>query len=274
MLEADKIQAICNYMDAHYDQRLSLDDLGQAFHMDAVHLQKRFKAALGISPRQYRDAYRLERFKAALKADLSVTAAMYEAGFHSSSRLYARTDDQLGMNPLAYQQGGLGNRLYYALAACPLGYVLVAQTVKGVAAVKLGDDPLALGQALLDEFESAEILPDEDFVQDALVKVLAYLKGWTPHLDLTTDLRGTAFQKRVWDILIQIPYGETRSYREVANLIGKPQASRAVGSACGKNPVALIIPCHRVLRGDGSLGGYAYGLARKQYLLEMEKRLT
>jgi AraC family transcriptional regulator, regulatory protein of adaptative response / methylated-DNA-[protein]-cysteine methyltransferase len=210
------------------------------------------------------------RLKKQLKQGETVTQALYRAGYSSISSLYERASEQLGMTPTTYQHGGNTMQISYAIVSCSLGYLLVASTQKGICAVKLGDRADSLERDLQTEFPGAVLLHDKDARQNWIEKILNFLSGNEPHLDLPLDIRGTAFQQQVWQALQKIPYGETRTYQEIARAIGKPKAVRAVGSACGANPVALIVPCHRVIKSDGSLGGYAWGCDRKVKLLEQE----
>lgn len=234
-------------------------------------LLRAFKRVLGITPQQYRDARRVARFKHELKRRPHVGPAVYEAGYGSSSRVYERANAQLGMTPATYARGGAGTEIAFAVVPCTLGKLLVAATPVGVCRVSLGDDATALETDLAAEFPAAHIRKDRSILEDAVTAILGYLDGSEPHLALPLDIRATAFQRRVWQELQKIPYGETRSYAEVAKRIGRPTASRAVARACATNPAALVIPCHRVVREDGDLGGYRWGLERKRALLERER---
>jgi AraC family transcriptional regulator, regulatory protein of adaptative response / methylated-DNA-[protein]-cysteine methyltransferase len=229
------------------------------------------KRVTGISPRQYADACRLGRLKARLKDRSTVTRALYEAGYGSSSRLYERAASQLGMTPATYCRGAPAVAIRYALADCPLGRLLLAATDTGVCAVYLGDDDAALTAELRREYPAAEVAPDDGTLRPWLADLLDHLRGQQPRLELPLDVRATAFQWRVWQELRAIPYGTTRTYQEVARRIGHPTAARAVARACATNPVSVVIPCHRVVRGDGALGGYRWGLKRKRALLDREK---
>ncbi|MGE5571109.1 MAG: bifunctional DNA-binding transcriptional regulator/O6-methylguanine-DNA methyltransferase Ada [Rhodospirillales bacterium] len=233
-------------------------------------LTKAFLRQLGVTPRQYADALRLESFKAQVRKGGEVTEALYEAGYGSSSRLYERAGAQLGMTPGTYRKGGRGMRIAFAIADCPLGRLLVAATQRGVCAVALADSDEELEAALAGEFPEAELRRDDEQVGSWTRAVVEHLEGARPALDLPLDIRATAFQRRVWEELRRIPRGETRTYQEVARAIGRPTAARAVARACATNPVALAIPCHRVVRGDGGEGGYRWGVARKRALLKSE----
>jgi len=229
-----------------------------------------FKEATGVTPRQYASAWRLDRFKAMIKDGQDISTALYEAGFSSSSRLYENSAEQLGMTPGIYRKGGMGMNIYHTVVACPMGRLLVAATDQGVCSVKLGNSDPALEEHLMAEFPSADHQQDGGNLAIWTAEILSYLDGENTGLNLPLDIRATAFQQQVWQMLRTIPYGETRTYQQVAQALGNERSSRAVGSACGANPVALIVPCHRVLRKDGGLGGYAWGLERKQSLLAME----
>lgn len=198
--------------------------------------------------------------------------ALYEAGYGSSSRLYERASTQLGMTPGTYQRGGPATYIRYTTASCPLGRILLASTERGICAVCLGEDDDSLTRSLAKEFPAAEAQRADSELKPWLDQILAHLNGRQPHLDLPLDVRATAFQWRVWQELRAIPYGSTRSYQEVATALGQPTAARAVARACATNPVAIIVPCHRVVRGDGGLGGYFWGLERKRILLDQERQ--
>ncbi|HMO59798.1 MAG TPA: bifunctional DNA-binding transcriptional regulator/O6-methylguanine-DNA methyltransferase Ada [Roseiflexaceae bacterium] len=265
------VQRICSYIDLHLDAPLRLDELGALVGVSPFHLQRLFRQVAGISPRQYVEAQRMARLKQHLRAGDDVTGAIYDAGFASSSRVYERAATQLGMRPGEYRAGGVGITIGYTTAACVLGQLLLAGTERGICAVRLGDDAEALAQALPAEFPAATIVRDDQRLLVWVEAVLRYLDGREPHLDLPLDVRATAFQWIVWEALRAIPYGETRSYGEVATAIGRPAAARAVAQACAANPVALVVPCHRVVRSDGDIGGYRWGKARKRSLLQQER---
>jgi AraC family transcriptional regulator of adaptative response/methylated-DNA-[protein]-cysteine methyltransferase len=235
-------------------------------------MARTYKRVTGVSPRAYADACRLGQLKARLKQRRTVTMALYEAGYGSSSRLYERASAQLGMTPATYQRGGRGMRLRYTVADCPLGRLLLAATERGVSAVYLGDQDGPLEAALFREYPAAEVARDDTGLGGWLGELLQHLEGRRPHLDLPLDVQATAFQRRVWQELQAIPYGTTRTYCEVARRLGQPTATRAVAHACATNPVSVVVPCHRVVREDGSLGGYRWGLERKKKLLEREAR--
>jgi AraC family transcriptional regulator of adaptative response/methylated-DNA-[protein]-cysteine methyltransferase len=226
---------------------------------------------MGISPRQYLAARRFGNFKALVRKGNSVTSALYESGFNSSSRLYEHAAEELGMTPATYSRGGRGVNINYTIVASPMGRLLVAVTERGVCAVRMGDSDAELEQDLREEFPHADIKRNDSVLREPVEKILNHLDNNDTRLDLPLDIRSTVFQRQVWEKLRAIPYGETVSYGAVAKALGKPGAVRAVGRACATNPVALVIPCHRVVREDKSLGGYRWGLERKKKLLEHER---
>ena len=264
------VRNVCRLIDARPDQPASLAALAARAGVTPHHLLRAFRRVLGISPRQYRDARRLDRFRTELRARRGVSPALYEAGYGSTSRVYERAHAQLGMTPGAYRRGAPGARITYAVVPCPLGRLLVATTPRGICRVGLGGDAHQLEAGLRAEFPGAELRRDRGALAASVGAILRYLEGRAEALDLPLDVRATAFQRRVWEALRRIPYGATRSYREVAAAIGKPAATRAVARACATNPAALVIPCHRVVRADGGVGGYRWGIARKKALLERE----
>lgn len=268
-----KVLAVCRYIEAQVDRIPTLSELCSQVGMSPSYLQKVFKQIIGVSPFQYGDALRSQRLKQHLQSGEEIADAVYETGYGSSSQLYEKAPKQLGMTPKIYQQAGKTIRIVYAIAPCSLGYLLVATTDKGICAVKLGDEADKLEQILNQEFHQAHIMRDDDIHKEWIQAILGLIAGDTTHLDLPLDVRGTAFQKQVWQALQKIPYSQTRTYTDIARDIAKPQAVRAVGNACGANPIALIVPCHRVLRSDGSLGGYHWGIERKQKLLLQESQL-
>jgi AraC family transcriptional regulator of adaptative response/methylated-DNA-[protein]-cysteine methyltransferase len=265
------VRGTCRFIEANLESPLTLADLGAAAGLSPCHLQRIFKRITGITPRQYVDACRLGRLKARLKERRTVTMALYEAGYGSSSRLYERASSQLGMTPAAYRRGGRAAQIRYTLLVCPLGRLLLAATPRGICAVYLGDADAGLEARLRREYPEAEVRRDDAGLNPWSDELLRHLDGRQPHLDLPLDVQATAFQWRVWQALRAIPYGSTRSYCEIARAIGQPAAARAVARACATNPVAILIPCHRVVREDGGLGGYYWGLERKQALLDQEK---
>ncbi|MFN2563595.1 MAG: bifunctional DNA-binding transcriptional regulator/O6-methylguanine-DNA methyltransferase Ada [Gemmatimonadaceae bacterium] len=265
------VRRAATYIDAHADERITLAALARETGVSAFHLQRVFRRELGVTPREYQQARRLERLRAQLRRGQTVSRATYDAGFGSPSRVYEQAAAKLGMTPAAYRRGGDGVRIRFAIVASPLGQLLVAATPDGICTVNLGDSDAQLERRLRAEFPRAVVERDEDGSLAALTaRVLAHLRGEGPAHDLPLDVKGTAFQQQVWRALLAIPYGETRSYAAVAAAIGQPTATRAVARACATNPVAVVIPCHRVVRSDGGLGGYAGGIERKERLLEIE----
>jgi len=266
------VQRACRLLDdADEGEALKLAELAQRIGVSAFHLQRTFKRVMGISPKQYVTARRFGNFKQLVREGESVTNALYDSGFNSSSRVYEHAVEELGMTPATYGRGGRGVKIDYTIAASPLGRLLVAVTERGVCAVRMGDTDAELEKDLREEFPAAAIERDDARLQETVKKVLQHLTNNEPHLDLPLDIRATAFQRQVWEKLRAIPYGETVSYGELAKALGKPAAVRAVGRACATNPVALVIPCHRVVREDKTLGGYRWGLQRKQKLLDLER---
>ncbi len=250
----------------------TLRELAAEFTMSSHRLLRVFRRETGVTPREYADAHRLRRVKAGLKSGGGVAGALYGAGYGSSSRLYERAAEHLGMTPASYARGGRGASIGYTLAACSLGRLLVAATGQGVCMVSLGDDDGELVRALEAEFPLARIARDGTVLEQWVEALLAALEGGTPHPGLPLDVRGTAFQWQVWRELMAIPAGETRTYGDIARRLGRPGAARAVGRACATNPVSIAIPCHRAVGGDGALHGYRWGLARKETLLQRERR--
>lgn len=268
---APAIATACRLIAEQIDQPPSLEQLGAQIGLSPDHLQRSFKRLLGISPREYADTLRVGAFKTRLRQGDSVSEAIYAAGYGSSSRLYERSDAQLGMAPTIYRSGGKGMQIGYTIVESPLGRLLVAATERGVCAVSLGDDDEMLEYELRAEYTQAEITRD-DTIGDTVEAIRAYLEGKQPSIDLPLDVQATAFQRQVWQALQAIPYGETRTYLQIAETLGNRKAVRAVGRACATNPVSLIVPCHRAVGSDGKLHGFRWGLDRKQALLDMERR--
>ncbi len=269
--ESDGIKAICRFIEQHLDEPLTLGRLAGEFHQSPFRLQRRFKAVLGITPREYADSCRLKTLKQRLQSGDSVTRAMYDAGYGSSSRLYERTASQLGMTPDKYRRGAIAATIRYTCADSPLGRMLIAATEKGICAIQFARTDGELIEGLKREFPFAQRKTDGGGLQSWVNALLRHLRGKELNSTLPLDIRATAFQRRVWTYLQSIPFGETKSYSEVAKAIGNPRACRAVARACATNPVAVAIPCHRVVREDGSMGGYRWGLERKKALLQMER---
>ncbi|GBD16380.1 Bifunctional transcriptional activator/DNA repair enzyme Ada [bacterium HR26] len=266
------VERVCRALEEWEGELPSLKELAQQFAVSPFHLHRTFKRITGVTPRQYADARRQERFRHELRNGGSVSGALYDAGYGASSSLYEGVDMTLGMTPGTYRRGGRGATILYTLVPCPLGYLLVAATERGICAVRLGDTESELEDGLRREFPAARLERDEATLGRWVRELLDYLEGNQPHLDLPLDVRATAFQRRVWEALRAIPRGSTRSYREIAEAIGQPTAARAVARACAANPVALVVPCHRVVREDGGLGGYRWGIERKRALLDLERR--
>jgi AraC family transcriptional regulator, regulatory protein of adaptative response / methylated-DNA-[protein]-cysteine methyltransferase len=249
---------------------VTLAALSAPVGLSSHQLERAFRSVMGITPRQYADAQRMHRLKTRLKKGDDVTTALYDAGFGSSSRLYERAPSHLGMTPATYRRGGVGMRIRYTIADSPLGRLLVGATDRGISALYLGESDARLEAAIRKEYPRAEIRRDRNGMEGWIESILAHLRGREPHLDLPTDVQATAFQRRVWEELRRIPYGTTRTYTQVARAIGRPKAIRAVARACATNPVSVVVPCHRVVREDGNLAGYRWGLERKRALLEHE----
>lgn len=248
----------------------TLEELGSALGVSPGHLQRRFKAALGVSPRAFADGLRRAALRDGLRAGDGVAAAMYDAGYGSTSRIYEAGGARLGMTPATYARGGRGAEIRFAIADSPLDRLLVAATERGVCAVYLGDDDDYLEDELRLEYPEADIERDDGRLTDHVQTVLAMIRDPSPAHALPLDVRATAFQAQVWEALRAIPAGETRTYRDLAESIGTPRGARAVGRACATNPVSVAVPCHRAVRGDGGLGGYRWGLDRKRALLDLE----
>jgi AraC family transcriptional regulator, regulatory protein of adaptative response / methylated-DNA-[protein]-cysteine methyltransferase len=269
-LQLEMVQRACHHIETHLEGPLTLEALGKEVSVSPYHLQRIFKRIMGITPRQYAQAYRLGQLKQQLKEGETVTTALYNTGYGSSSRLYEQAPAQLGMTPAAYRRGGKSTHIGYTIVDCPLGRLLIAATEKGICAICLGDSDADLEVALFSEYPAAEIQRDGVELGQWVSTLLNHLNGQQPQLDLPIDVQATAFQWRVWQALRTIPYGSTRSYSQVAQSLGDPKATRAVARACASNPVAIVVPCHRVVREDGKLGGYRWGLERKQRLLAQE----
>jgi AraC family transcriptional regulator of adaptative response/methylated-DNA-[protein]-cysteine methyltransferase len=252
------------------DEMPSLDALADAVGLSRYHFHRVFKAVTGVTPKAYADARRGERVRQELARSETVTQAIYGAGFNSNGRFYAASDNLLGMTPTEYRAGGNGNVIRFAVGECSLGSILVAATDKGVCAIEFGDDPDALVHALQDRFPKAQIVGGDHTFEQLVAKVVGFIEAPAQGLDLPLDIRGTAFQKRVWNAIRDIPAGATASYAELARRIGRPSASRAVAQACASNTLAVAIPCHRVVRRDGGLSGYRWGVERKEALLTRE----
>ena len=262
----------CELIDANPDELLTVAALARRIGVTDHALRRSFKIILGVTPRQYADERRLQRFRSEVRNGHEVTSAMYDSGYSSPSRLYESADSHLGMTPGQYRKGGAGIAITYAIVDSPLGRLLVAGTDKGVCRISLADDDDALKGTLSEEFPRSNLTRDDGKLAQWVDIVASVVCGEMPDAgtDLPLDVRGTAFQRRVWEALRRIPRGETRTYSQIAEDIGQPSATRAVANACAKNPTPVIIPCHRVIRSDGNLGGYALGTQRKESLLRQE----
>lgn len=269
--QASTVKAICRYIEQHLDEPLTLARLGAEFHQSPFHLQRSFKAVVGITPKAYADSCRMNQLKSHLRAGHSVTRSLYDAGYSSSSRLYEKTASQLGMTPDKYRRGAIAAQIRYTFTDSLLGRMLIAATNKGICAVQFAASDAELEEGLKREFPFAIRRRDDDSMRDWKDHLLAQMRGQQVNSSLPLDIQATAFQRKVWSYLQSIPFGETRSYAAVAKAIGRPSASRAVARACATNPVAVAIPCHRVVRQGGDSGGYRWGLDRKKALLEMER---
>lgn len=266
---AGHVLEMCQYIDAHITERLTLGYLALVFNLPVRQLAKMFRQVAGLTPQQYQAAARLNQFKGAVRSGAQITTAMHAAGFSSSSRLYSAS---FGLTPRSYASGAAGQRIWQRVARCYLGYVLVAATERGVCAVELGASRSALLRRLRAEFPQAHLLPGDARLRQWVAAILRDLTGRGPVAALPLDVRASVFQAQVWRALQTIPSGETRTYQQVAAGIGRPRAVRAVAQACAANPVALLVPCHRVVRAGGALAGYRWGVARKQALLLREQR--
>jgi AraC family transcriptional regulator of adaptative response/methylated-DNA-[protein]-cysteine methyltransferase len=266
------VKNICRYIEHHLDEPVTLDALGAAFGQSPFHLQRTFKKALGISPRAYADSCRMKLLKRNLQAGQNVTSALYDAGYSSSSRLYERTASHLGMTPDKYRRGAVAASIRYTCADSPLGRMLVAATDKGICSIQFADSDGELTEGLKREFPFAVRKRDDESMRSWTNAVLDQIAGHKLNRTLPLDIQATAFQRRVWTHLQSLPFGVTQSYGEVAKAIGRPTAARAVARACATNPVAVAIPCHRVVREDGEMGGYRWGVERKRTLLQLEQQ--
>jgi AraC family transcriptional regulator of adaptative response/methylated-DNA-[protein]-cysteine methyltransferase len=265
------VESICQFLHQPAEESVTLAALGERFGMNPFHLQRVFKSVVGVSPREYADAIRMKSFKSQLRSGRSVTDAIYEAGFGSSSRLYERSRPQLGMTPATYRRGGKGVFIRYTTLDSPVGRMLLAATDHGVCAIAFGDSDGGLLEGLRREFPDARLRRGDVVLRRWVRALLEQLHGQCPMPQLPLDVQATAFQRRVWEHLRSITYGTTTSYGEVARAIGQPSGARAVARACASNPVAVAVPCHRVVRGTGDLGGYRWGIERKKTLLQMEQ---
>lgn len=268
---AVKVAQACRLID-EADDLPTLDELAGAVGLSSYHFHRVFKSIVGLTPRAYASARRQQRVREKLRNSATVTEAIYDAGFNSSGRFYANSSGMLGMTPTEYRAGGYNAQITFAVAGCALGSVLVAASDKGVCAIFLGDDPDALVRELQDRFPKASLVGGDEAFESVITKVVAFVEAPATGLDLPLDIRGTAFQHRVWQALRAIPSGQTISYAELARRIGDPNAVRAVAGACAANRIAVAIPCHRVVKTNGSLSGYRWGVERKRILLRKEAK--
>jgi len=271
---AELIQRTCRYIEANLDEKLTLENLSRQAGLSPFHFQRTFKRILGISPRQYVEARRLERVKRSLTNGETVTNSLYNAGFTSKSRLYEKTPPQFGVSPGIFRRGGEGLRIHYVIVDSRIGRVLLAATERGACAVCMGASDEAVEAALREDYYAADIHRDDGGMKKWTEALLSYFDGHEFPRNLPLDVQATAFQWKVWKEIQSIPYGQTATYSTIAKSLGAPQATRAVASACATNPVAIVIPCHRVIGKDGSLRGYAWGVKRKKTLLSLENNLS
>jgi AraC family transcriptional regulator of adaptative response/methylated-DNA-[protein]-cysteine methyltransferase len=270
-----RLQELCRYIESHSEESLTLEVLAQRAGLSPFYLQRRFKAVIGVTPKEYVEACRVRQLKSSLRTADGVTGAVYEAGFGSSSRVYERADTRLGMTPRQYRRGGERVHITHTAIATPVGLMMIGATDRGLCFVQFGDSAEHLRDMLAREYPAATLSPmsqppHPDFAR-WVERLTQHLAGAAPQLDLPLDIQATAFQMRVWNYLQTIPYGEVQSYGEVATALGSPNAQRAVARACATNRVALVIPCHRVIRGTGEMGGYRWGVARKRTILDRER---
>ena len=258
-------------LESSEEEKIHLSKLAAELGTTPGTLRRAFRQRTGLTPNAFADAVRVKRFKKELRQRKNVAAALYETGYGSSSRVYERSNAQLGMTPATYQRGGKGMQIGYTLANSPIGKVLVAATERGISAVYFGEEKKKLVNELREEYPRAEIAPASASYSAWVQAIVRHLEGKQPQLDLPLDVQATAFQRRVWQELQHIPYGATRTYGQIARALGKPRSVRAVARACATNPVSIVVPCHRVIRGDGSLAGYRWGVDRKEKLLAREK---
>lgn len=261
--DVELIRRVCDYIEANIECAPTLVEIGAHFHMSHFHLQRTFKRLMGVTPRQYADGYRLQNLKSRLRDGANVTEALYDVGYGSSSRLYERAPDMLGMTPLTYSRGGAGMEISYMITTTKLGRLMVAKTERGVCAVHIRPTDDELREQLHREYPLAHIVEKDDDICSWVKAILDHIDGTQPHLDLPIDVQATAFQLNVWQALRDIPYGETRTYASIARSLGRPKAASAVAKAADANPTLLIIPCHRVECEDGSPSEYASEAGKK-----------
>jgi AraC family transcriptional regulator of adaptative response/methylated-DNA-[protein]-cysteine methyltransferase len=265
------VQRAAQVLGSDFDEAVNIAELARKVGVKTEALRRAFRQQAGLTPKELAATLRLRKFKKLLRGGSNITDALYATGYGSASRVYERSDAQLGMTPATYQKGGKGMKIRYTTAKSSLGEVLVAATERGVSAVYLGDAAGKLVNELRDEYPRAEITAADGAFAQWVEEIVARMEGSAPRRDLALDLQATAFQRRVWQELQRIPRGTTRTYSQIARAVGKPRAVRAVARACATNPVSIVVPCHRVVRADGNLAGYRWGLSRKEKLLERER---
>jgi len=268
---AAAIAELCRFIERS-ERAPTLDELAERAGWSSWHLHRLFKEITGVTPKAYAAAHRASRVRQELARSDTVTDAIYDAGYNSNGRFYERSNEMLGMTPTAWRAGGANTAIHFAIGECALGAILVAQSERGVCAIALGDDPDALARDLQDQFPQARLIGGDAGFEKLVAKVIGFVEAPGLGLDLPLDVRGTAFQQRVWQALREIPVGTTASYSDIAKRIGAPKSMRAVAQACGANTLAVAIPCHRVVRSDGSLSGYRWGVERKSALLQREAK--
>lgn len=266
------VSDLCRFI-VDAEQAPTLDELSEYAGLSSYYLHRLFKRITGVTPKAYTKAHRIQRVRSNLAQGKNVSAAAYDAGYQSNSRFYAEANQSLGMEPKKYRAGGKDTQIYFALGECSLGSVLVAQSERGICAISLGDDPDVLLQELQEQFSNATLIGGDANYETIVAQVIGFIEQPRPHFDLPLDIRGTIFQQKVWQALQKISPGQTLSYSALAQLIGSPKASRAVASACAANTLAVVIPCHRIVRNNGELSGYRWGVERKRALLEKEREL-
>jgi AraC family transcriptional regulator of adaptative response/methylated-DNA-[protein]-cysteine methyltransferase len=269
--QIERVKAACRYIEANLDSTLQLNELASRVGLSQFHFQRLFKRVLGISPREYQQARRAEKFRSGLRSSVRVTDAIYDAGYSSSSRAYETGAIQLGMTPSAFQRRGEGAAIGFTVVDTDLGKLLIATTDRGICSVRFGENEAELIRDLQADFAAAILKRSDEKLQQLSRDVSRLLQGTGISRDIPLDIRGTAFQRQVWNALRRIPAGETRSYAAIAQEIGRPKAVRAVANACAANPVAVVVPCHRIVQKNGSLGGYRWGVERKTALLKRER---
>jgi AraC family transcriptional regulator of adaptative response/methylated-DNA-[protein]-cysteine methyltransferase len=269
--QAAIIAEVCRHIDQS-DEMPSLEELAKKAGLSSYYFHRLFKSKTGLTPKEYAAGNRAKRVQSLLERSRTVTEAIYEAGYNSNGRFYENSNEVLGMTPSTFRTGGAGADIYFAIGECSLGMILVARSGRGVCAILLGDDADELKRDLQARFPRAKLIGGDAEFEQLVSKVVGLIEAPAVGLELPLDVRGTSFQRRVWQALRKIPSGTTASYSDIAKLIGEPKAVRAVAQACGANPLAVVIPCHRVVRSDGALAGYRWGVERKRTLLEREMR--